>query len=99
MTHIHPMQFTLTAEDEAILEKLVKTGRFSSKDAAMREALRILREDIAQSEAWRQQIADGLSALENGDYREYDQDGLRKLAKTVKARGRKADSRSEKLKG
>ena len=65
---------SLTNEQDAFVERVVKTGQYQSASEAIRDALRMLqqkrREDALRLRALRAQINAGLDALERGDFTE-----------------------------
>ena len=67
---------SLTDEQDAFDEKVVKTGEYQNASEAAREALRALqqrrREDALKLKALRVQIKAGIDALDRGDFVEVD---------------------------
>jgi len=67
---------SLTAEQDAFVEKVVKTGEYQNASEAMRDALRALqqrrREDALKLKVLRAQIKAGFDALDRGDFVEVD---------------------------
>jgi len=67
---------SLTAEQHAFVEKIVKTGEYQNASEAVRDALRVLqqrrREDALKLKALRTQIKLGADALERGEFVEID---------------------------
>ncbi|MET4262015.1 antitoxin ParD1/3/4 [Bradyrhizobium sp. S3.12.5] len=67
---------SLTDEQDAFVEKVVKTGEYQNASEAVRDALRVLqqrrREDALKLKALRVQIKAGLDALDRGDFVEVD---------------------------
>jgi antitoxin ParD1/3/4 len=65
---------SLTAEQDAFVERVVKAGEYQNASEAIRDALRVLqqkrREDALKLGALRAQIKAGLDALERGDFTE-----------------------------
>jgi antitoxin ParD1/3/4 len=65
---------SLTAEQDAFIERVVKAGEYQNASEAIRDALRVLqqkrREDALKLKALRAQIKAGLDALEWGDFTE-----------------------------
>ncbi len=82
------MNVSLTPEEQAIVTRLVASGRYSSEKAVLNAALVLLEEDETQTDALREEVEKGLDALARGDFTEYDQEGLKNLATEIKARGR-----------
>ena len=79
---------SLTPEQDAFIEKAVKSGEYQNASEAVRDALRALqqrrREDTLKLKALRMQIKAGVDALERGEFTEIadaDLDGyLERLA-------------------
>jgi antitoxin ParD1/3/4 len=67
---------SLTAEQDAFVENVVKTGEYQNASEAVRDALRALqqrrREDALKLKALRVQIKAGVDALDRGDFVEVD---------------------------
>ena len=67
---------SLTDEQDAFVEKVVKTGEYQNASEAVRDALRALqqrrREDALKLKALRAQIKAGIDALDRGDFVEVD---------------------------
>ena len=65
---------SLTAEQDAFIERVVKAGEYQNASEAIRDALRVLQqkrsEDALKLRALRAQIKAGLDALERGDFTE-----------------------------
>lgn len=63
---------SLTDEQDAFVEKVVKTGEYQNASEAVRDALRALqqrrREDALKLKALRVQIKAGVEALDRGDF-------------------------------
>jgi antitoxin ParD1/3/4 len=63
---------SLTAEQDAFIEKAVKSGEYQNASEAVRDALRVLRqrqrEDALKLKALRAQIKAGVEALDRGEY-------------------------------
>jgi len=68
---------SLTAEQDAFVEKVVRSGEYQNASEAVRDALRALqqrrREDALKLEALRGQIDQGIAALDRGDATELEQ--------------------------
>jgi antitoxin ParD1/3/4 len=71
---------SLTAEQDAFVERVVKAGEYQNASEAIRDALRVLqqkrREDALKLRALRAQIKAGLEALERGDFSEVADEDL-----------------------
>jgi len=67
---------SLTAEQDAFVEKVVKDGEYQNASEAVRDALRLLqqrrREDALKLEMLRAQIKAGVDELDRGDFVEVD---------------------------
>ncbi|HEY2136663.1 MAG TPA: type II toxin-antitoxin system ParD family antitoxin [Xanthobacteraceae bacterium] len=67
---------SLTPEQDAFVESVVKAGVYQNASEAVRDALRVLqqrrREDALKLKALRLQIKAGIEALERGDYTEVE---------------------------
>lgn len=87
---------SLTAEQDAFVEKVVHAGEYQNASEAVRDALRVLqqrrREDALKLKALRAAIKVGLDELERGDYVELDAAELRahmgRVGTTRRPRGR-----------
>jgi antitoxin ParD1/3/4 len=84
---------SLTAEQDAFVQKVVEAGEYQNASEAIRDALRVLqqrrREDSLKLRALRAQIKAGTDALERGEFAEIDDADLERLARTLRARSRK----------
>jgi antitoxin ParD1/3/4 len=71
---------SLTAEQDAFVQKVVEAGDYQNASEAIRDALRVLqqrrREDSLKLKALRAQIKAGTDALDRGDFTEVDDAGL-----------------------
>jgi antitoxin ParD1/3/4 len=71
---------SLTPEQDAFVEKVVKTGEYQNASEAVRDALRVLqqrrREDALKLKALRMQIKAGVDALQRGKFVEIDESDL-----------------------
>jgi antitoxin ParD1/3/4 len=67
---------SLTDEQDAFVERVVKAGEYQNASEAVRDALRALqqrrREDALKLKALRVQIKGGIDALDRGDFVEVD---------------------------
>ena len=63
---------SLTAEQDAFVESVVKAGEYQNASEAVRDALRVLRqrrrEDALRLKALRAQVKAGVDALDRGDF-------------------------------
>jgi len=68
---------SLTAEQDAFVEKLVEAGEYQNASEAVRDALRTLqqrrREDSLKLKALRMHIKAGVDALKRGEFNEIDE--------------------------
>ncbi len=71
---------SLTAEQDAFVERVVKSGDYQNASEAIRDALRVLqhkrREDALKLKALRAQIKTGLDALAAGEFIEIGEEQL-----------------------
>ena len=71
---------SLTSEQDAFVDKVVKTGEYQNASEAIRDALRALqqrrREEALKLKALRMQIKAGVEALQRGDFIEIDDGDL-----------------------
>ena len=71
---------SLTPEQDAFVESVVKAGEYQNASEAFRDALRALqqrrREDALKLKALRVQIKAGVEALERGEFTEVDEADL-----------------------
>ena len=70
----------LTDEQDAFVERLVKSGKYQNASEAMRDAVRGLqqrwKEDDLKLKALRKLVGEGASALERGQFEDIDDAGL-----------------------
>jgi antitoxin ParD1/3/4 len=68
---------SLTADQDAFIEDVVKSGEYQNASEAVRDALRVLRqhrrEDALKLKALRLQIKAGREAIDRGDFTEVDE--------------------------
>jgi antitoxin ParD1/3/4 len=80
---------SLTAEQDAFVEKLVNAGEYQNASEALRDALRALeqrrREDDLKLKALRVQIKAGIDAIKRGDFAEIEEADLQDYLERVKA--------------
>jgi len=66
----------LTDSQEELIEALVRSGRYQNASEVLREGLRLIErreaEDAAKLEALRAAARLGISAMERGDFREFE---------------------------
>ena len=84
---------SLTAEQDAFVEKLVDAGEYQNASEAIRDALRALeqrrREDHLKLKALRMQIEAGVDAIQHGDFVEIEEADLESYFKRLAAKPRK----------
>jgi antitoxin ParD1/3/4 len=83
------MNISLTPELEQLVVDKVKSGMYQTSSEVIREGLRLLKERDERLESLRRDIRVGLEAVDRGEFTDYDQSNIRKLADRTKARGRK----------
>jgi antitoxin ParD1/3/4 len=73
---------SLTAEQDAFVQKVVEAGEYQNASEAIRDALRALqqrrREDSLRLKALRAQVKAGVDALDRGDFAEVENADLEK---------------------
>jgi antitoxin ParD1/3/4 len=76
-------KISLTAEQDAFAESVVKAGEYRNASEAGRDALRALqqrrREDALKLKALRAQIKAGVDALDRGDFKRVDDADLERF--------------------
>ena len=81
---------SLTAEQDAFVQKVVDAGEYQNASEAVRDALRALqqrrREDRLKLRALRAQVKAGTDALERGDFAEVKDADLEGLATSPAAK-------------
>jgi antitoxin ParD1/3/4 len=82
------MNVSLTPELERLVNKKVKTGMYGTASEVVREGLRLIQVRDRQLAALRADIRVGLEAGKRGEYKTYDEHGLKDLFEGVKKRGR-----------
>jgi antitoxin ParD1/3/4 len=80
---------SLTSELEQLVNDKVKSGLYQTASEVVREALRLLKQRDEQMTSLRADVRAGFAAFDAGDGREHDRTSTKKLAQSVKARGRK----------
>ena len=80
---------SLTAEQDAFVEKLVNAGEYQNASEALRDALRALeqrrREDDLKLKALRIQIKAGVDAIKRGDFAEIEEADLEEYLERLTA--------------
>jgi antitoxin ParD1/3/4 len=84
---------SLTPEQDAFVESVVKAGEYQNASEAVRDALRVLkqkrREDALKLKALRLQIRAGSDAIARGDFTEIDDANLEEFLEGVDRPARK----------
>ena len=84
---------SLTADQDAFVEKIVEAGEYQNASEAVRDALRVLqqrrREDELKLKALRARLLVGVEALDRGDFVELDETELERYLRPARARSRK----------
>ncbi|MDE0944596.1 MAG: hypothetical protein OSB58_19505 [Alphaproteobacteria bacterium] len=70
------MNVPLTSEQEAAIERLIKAGLFSSKEAAIARSHDWLTEEAAKLEALRADVQAGIDQADRGEAREVTADEI-----------------------
>jgi antitoxin ParD1/3/4 len=78
----------LTGRQEALIEQLVRSGRYQNASEVLREGLRLIErreaEDAARLEALREAARIGVEALDHGDFTQFaDVDELMRHIDTI----------------
>ncbi len=91
MRYNPPMEITLSPEFESYVDELIAAGKYATKDEALTDGLRALRErqelSGAELEDLRREIQVGIDAIDRGEYEEFDETNIHKLAEDVHRRG------------
>ncbi|MFH0824373.1 MAG: type II toxin-antitoxin system ParD family antitoxin [Pseudomonadota bacterium] len=86
------MDISLTAELEAYVNEMVRSGKYGSAGEVVREALRALEESDRRQEPdladLRDKVAIGLEQLDRGETWDLPED-IRKAVQEIEARGRR----------
>ncbi len=89
------MTVELTREQEQLIERQLKSGRFSDKAEVIAKALALLERHGAAVADVQADIREGLDDLFSGRSRDYSQDSVRELAEDIKQRGRVLKAKRE----
>ncbi len=65
------MSVSITSETEQLLREQVKSGRYSSTEEALSEAVRLLVERERRKSELRAQVQSGIDEIERGEFTEY----------------------------
>ena len=88
------MSIVLSPDVVKQIEELVKSGRFTTADTVFRAGLQLLTDWQEALEERREEIerlvVEGVRALEEGRYTDYDDEGLKALFEEIKAEGRRS---------
>ncbi len=79
----------LPADLSEFVQQELQTGKYTSEDELICDALRLLRELERKREQLKADIQVGLDQLDRGEYTEYDDQGLDDLFERIKTEGRK----------
>ena len=82
------MNVELTSDQEAFIRQAVETGRFSTAEEAVKEAMRLWEERERQRAQFLATLDEAQALLTRGEGRVITQDSMRELADDVKQRGR-----------
>lgn len=77
------MSAQLTFENEQFIQQEIAAGRYRSADEVMNAGL-----DLLRMEKLRARLAESRRQLDEGEYTEYDEEGLRKRFDELKERAR-----------
>lgn len=78
------MNTQLTSENEQFVQQEIAAGRYGTADEVMNAGL-----DLLRMEALRARLAESRRQLDEGEYTEYDEEGLRKRFDELKERARR----------
>ncbi len=71
---------SLTPEQDAFIDEMLKTGEYRNASEALRDAIRALQqrraEEALKLEKLRVAVQQGVAALDRGDYTEVEDEGL-----------------------
>lgn len=70
------------------VERELQSGKYTSEEELICEALRLLRERERRKDDLREEILPALDRLDRGEGKIYNEDELRQMAEDVKIRGR-----------
>jgi antitoxin ParD1/3/4 len=82
------MSLVLTPQHEALIKQKVESGLYGSPDEVIAKALALLEEYDRELAELREKVQAGIAQLENGQYTDYDEEGLRALKERIKTQGR-----------
>jgi antitoxin ParD1/3/4 len=88
------MSNSFSPELQQLVSQELATGRYSSENDLLLEAVRVLAERDRRREELRQQIQIGRDQLDRGEYTEYDEAGLRARFDELKMRAQQRIDRN-----
>ena len=74
----------LSAENEQFIERAIAQGRYQSRDDALNDGIQLLR-----LEELKRRLAESRRQLDEGEYTEYDEEGLKRRFEELKERARR----------
>jgi antitoxin ParD1/3/4 len=83
------MNISLTPELEQLVADKVTSGMYQTSSEVIREGLRLLKERDERLQSLRRDIHAGFEAVDRGEFTDYDETDIHRLADRVKTRGRK----------
>jgi len=83
------MNVNLTPDQRAFVRRAIETGRFTSEEEAVQEALALWEERERRRDEIIAALNEAEAALERGEGRTITEKSMKALAEDVKARGRK----------
>jgi len=93
------MNINLGPQWAEFIDKRLKSGRYLSASEVVREGLRLLHEkeqlQELRLEQLRREVGKGIGSLDQGDYRELDEQGMKAYLDDVNRRGRERLARQE----
>ena len=82
------MNISLTPELEQLVADKVTSGMYQTSSEVIREGLRLLKARDERLLSLRRDIHSGFEAVDRGEFTDYDEADVHKLADRVKTRGR-----------
>ena len=83
------MNISLTPELEQFVADKVTAGMYQTSSEVIRAGLRLLKERDERLQSLREDIHAGFEAVDHGEFTDYDDTDVHKLADRVRTRGRK----------
>ncbi len=93
------MNISLTPELERLVADKLDSGMYKTSSEVIREGLRLLKERDERLQSLRRDIRAGFEAVDRGEFTDYDESNVQKLAERVKTRGRKRLANEERKTG